>query len=43
MIIKSKLYCSWDICDYKIREPWNVYTKKEYKFKKDWAKCYYYK
>ncbi len=39
----KNIYCSWDICDYKIREPWNVYTKYYYKSKKDWAKYNYYK
>lgn len=39
----KKIYCTWNICDYRMREPWNVYTKKDYKSKKEWAKYYYYK
>lgn len=39
----KKIYCSWNISDYKVMRPWDVYAKDDFKNKKEWAKYYYYK
>ncbi|MCT4584441.1 MAG: hypothetical protein N4A54_05895 [Peptostreptococcaceae bacterium] len=46
-IIKSgssykKLYCSYNICDYRFFRPWAVYVEKEYSYSKnEWEKYFF--